>query len=131
MAVSAAVMLAGATKARLSEIAGLAGIFDVRPWQASHPFAIIDADAETDWSHKSGQGREIRLSIAIHDNGERPDRLRRLIAAAQAEMAAIETEPGDWRIVSFAFLRSRIAANGRNGWIGRIDYRVRMLAPPG
>lgn len=128
---TAGAMLAQAARTRLSQVRELTGIFDARPWQAAHPFATVDADAETDWSHKSGQGREVRLAIAIHDAGERPDRLRRLIAAAQEAMAAVETPPGGWRIVSLAFLRSRIVANGREAWIGRIDYRARLLAPDG
>ncbi len=120
--------LAAAAKARLAGIAELSGAFEVRPWQAAHPYATVDTGAETDWSHKTGRGREVRLAIAIRDRGERPDRLRRLIAAAEGAMAAPLQETEGWRTVSLAFLRGRIVPDGRDGWIGTIDYRVRMLS---
>lgn len=121
-------MLIAAARARLAGIAGLSGVFDARPWQAAHPYATVDAGAETDWSHKTGTGRDIRLAITIRDKGERPERLRGLIAAAETAMAGLPAQASDWRIVSLAFLRSRIAADGRDGWIGTIDYRARLLA---
>ena len=120
--------LAAAAKARLAGVAGLNGVFDVRPWQAAHPYAIVDAGVEIDWSHKTGAGREVRLAIAIHDKGERPERLRRLIAAAEGAMDGLAGPAEGWRIVSLAFLRGRVVADGRDGWIGAIDYRARMLA---
>lgn len=128
---SAGAALAAVAKSRLAGIAGLSGVFDVRPWQAAHPYATVDTGAETDWSHKTGQGREIRLAIAIHDKGERPERLRRLIAAAERAMAAPAGEAEGWRIVNLAFLRGRIVPDGRDGWVGTIDYRARMLVIEG
>lgn len=124
-------MLAAAARARLADVAGLTGVFDLRPWQAAHPYATVDAGAEIDWSHKTGAGREIRLAIAIHDKGERPERLRRLIAAAEGAMAGLAVPGEGWRIVSLAFLRGRVVADGREGWIGTIDYRARMLETGG
>ena len=123
--------LAAVAKARLAGVAGLNGVFDVRPWQAAHPYATVDAGAQTDWSHKTGAGREVRLVIAIHDKGERPERLHGLIAAAEGAMDGLEGLAGGWRIVSLVFLRGRIVADGRDGWIGTIDYRARMLAAGG
>jgi hypothetical protein len=128
---SAGEALVNAAAARLAGVAELTGVFDARPWQAAHPYATVDAGAETDWSHKTGAGREVRLAITIRDKGERPERPRRLIAAAENAMAGLAGEAGGWRIVSLVFLRSRIVADGRDGWIGAIDYRVRMLATEG
>ncbi len=120
--------LAIAAKMRLADVTALTGIFDMRPWQAAHPYATVDAGAETDWSHKTGKGREVRLAIAIRDKSERPERLRRIVAAAEQAMASLPGEADGWRIVSLAFLRGRIVPDGRDGWIGTIDYRGRMLA---
>ncbi len=123
--------LAAAAKARLAGVAGLTGVFDARPWQAAHPYATVDAGAEIDWSHKTGAGREVRLVIAIRDKGERPERLRRLIAAAEGAMDGLAGAAEGWRIVSLVFLRGRVVADGRDGWIGTIDYRARMLETEG
>lgn len=120
--------LAAAAKARLAGMAELRGVFEARPWQAAFPHATVDTGAEIDWSHKSGAGREVRLAITIRDKGERTERLRALIAAAEYALSGLAGQADGWRVVSLIFLRSRIVEDGREGWAGTIDYRARMLA---
>ena len=45
----------------LNAIAGLTGVFDGPPARASFPYSTIDAATESDWSHKSGDGREVMV----------------------------------------------------------------------
>jgi hypothetical protein len=61
-------------------------------------------------------------------------RLRRLTAEAEAALAALGGDLGEWRVVSFAFLRSRMVADGGSrgasqppGWASVSEYRARML----
>jgi hypothetical protein len=108
----------------------LGGIYPGRPLQAAFPYAIVECGAETDWGHKSGRGRELRLAVTLRDCGERPDRAQ---AFAQVAEAAIEAglEPEGWHLVTLAMTRRRTLAEGRGGaagWIVAIDYRARMLA---
>jgi hypothetical protein len=126
---TASEVLTAAAMTRLATIASLAGVHEIAPVQAARPFATVEAGSEIDWSHKTGFGREVRLAVTIRDKGERPERLRRLMGAAEAAM--VELGPADdWTVVTLTFLRSRIVAEGKGGWAGILDYRVRMLAAP-
>jgi hypothetical protein len=122
--------LQAAALARLQSVAGLSGAYPGLPLQASMPYAIVEAGAEVDWSHKSGEGREARLAVGLRDQGERPDRIAARMAAAEAALAPPLAVPG-WQLVSFVFLRSRLVREGRGGdsaWSGLIEYRARLLA---
>lgn len=122
-------VLTAAAIARLARIRVLAGVHEGAPIQAARPYATVETGPEVDWSHKTGLGREVRLAVTVRDQGERPERLRMLLAAAEAEMSDLAPASG-WTIVTLSFLRSRIVAEGRTGWAGVLDYRARMLATP-
>lgn len=120
--------LAEAAMAALGRLAGLNGAYDGPPLQAVHPFAVVEAGPETDWSHKSGEGREVRLAVTIRDKGERPTRPRRLMREAEAALASIAGgDTNGWQIVTLAFFRSRLVPGTERGWAGVLDYRARML----
>jgi hypothetical protein len=122
--------LQAAALARLQSVSGLSGIYPGPPLQAALPFATVEAGVETDWGHKSGVGREVRLAIALRDEGERPDRIADRMGAAEAALAAPLPVPG-WQLVSLVFLRSRLVREGRAvdaAWSGLVEFRARMLA---
>jgi hypothetical protein len=103
------------------------GIYDGPPRDAPFPYVAISDGSTTDWSHKSGRGREHRLSIALWDEGLAPARLHTLMAAAEDAIEAMpRTLPGH-TIASLLFLRGRIVRDPAGPWAGRIDYRVRTL----
>jgi hypothetical protein len=111
----------------LKNVPGLSGVHEESPLQAAVPSATVGAGAETDWGHKSGPGRELRLSIALGDEGESPARLRALCGAVEAALDGLETG-GGWRLVTLVFVRSTIAARAPGKWTAGLDYRARMLA---
>lgn len=121
--------------AALGAVPGLA-IHLWRPLQAATPWALVEAGAESDWGHKSGAGREVRLAAILHDKGERPARLHVLAAAAEAALDGLAGEAegaaDGWRIVSLALLRSRIVPPRSAGpdavTAVVIEWRARMLA---
>lgn len=119
--------LAAAASAALAGVAGLNGAYEGPPVQAAFPYARIEAGPESDWSHKSGEGRELRLAITIHDQGERPARLRQLMGTAQAAIGALDGDLGDWRLVTLIFLRSRMLREPGTAWAGAIEWRARLL----
>ena len=102
------------------------GVHEGQPVQAVVPFAVVEAGPETDWSHKSGEGREVRLAVTLRDAGERPVRLRRLMGEAEAAVAGVAVVAG-WRLVKMRFVRSRVVAEARGRWAGVIEYRARLL----
>ena len=124
---SAGEALIAAVAAALGEVAGLNGAYDGPPLQAAYPYATVDIGPEGDWSHKSGEGRELRLSVILRDQGERPARLRALTAEAEAAIGAIGGALDGWQLVTMIFLRSRMLREPGAGWAAAIDYRARML----
>lgn len=120
----------------LQGIGGL-GAFDGAPVQAAFPFALIEPGFESDWGHKSGEGREVRIAISVRDQGERPMRLQRLLRMAASRVNSALTVEG-WQLVTFVTLGSRIVrdrdATAKAGagavqiWAGIIEFRARMLA---
>jgi hypothetical protein len=118
--------LGEAAIAALAGVAALNGVYDGPPLQAALPYAMVEAGPESDWSHKSGVGRELRLTVTIRDGGERPARLRTLVAAAEARIESIGGALDGWRLVTMQFLRSRMLRTDPE-WTAVIDYRARLL----
>ena len=84
-------------------IAGaVSGIYDGPPPRAAWPYMVIDDGATSDWSHKSGRGREHRIGIVIWDDGDSPARLHRLMAETEIAIEGIETPAGEPRLPAIA-----------------------------
>ena len=120
-------VLAESVIAALRAIEGLNGVYDGPPLTAAAPYAIVDAGPESDWSHKSGEGRELRLSILVRDKGERPARLRGLVAGIEDSIMEIGGELGGWRLVNLVFVREAMLREAGAAWSAAIDYRARLL----
>jgi len=113
--------------AALRAVEGLNRVYDGPPLTAAFPYAIVEAGPESDWSHKSGEGRELRLSILVLDKGESPLRLRALAGAVEAAAAGIGTELAGWRLVNLIFLRGSMLRGEDAAWTAAIAYRARLL----
>jgi hypothetical protein len=120
-------VLAEVAIAALRGIEGLNGVYDGPPLTAAFPCAIVEAGPESDWSHKSGEGRELRLSILVRDKGERPARLRELVAAIEGVIVAIDGELSGWRLINLVFVREAMLRETGAAWSAAIDYRARLL----
>lgn len=112
------------------EALALGGVYPGPPLQSAFPHAVVECGPESDWGHKSGRGRELRLAVTLRDCGERPERAE---AFAEVVEAAIEAglDVEGWRVVTLALVRARTVAQGRGGslgWAVALDYRARMLA---
>ena len=112
----------------LRPIAGLSGAFEADPVQAADGHAIVEAGPETDWSHKSGAGREVRVAVTIRGAGESAQRLRALAGEAERALGAIAGDLPGWRIVSMQYLRGRTVREPKGRWASLIEFRARMLA---
>lgn len=123
---SAGEALGAAVAAALQGLEGV-GVHDGPPVQAAFPYAVIETGGESDWGHKSGGGRELRVAAVLRDQGERPARLRRLAGEAEALIAGIAGTLDGWQLVSLTLLRSRIVKDARS-WAATVEYRARMLA---
>jgi hypothetical protein len=99
--------------------------------QAAVCYAVVEPGLESDWSHKSGRGREVRLAVTLWDRGERPARLKALTEEAEAAVLAIVGVLQGWRLVSVHFQRCRTVPPGKGSpdaaWAAVIEFRARML----
>lgn len=103
----------------------LTGIFDGPPARAAYPYVALDATTESDWSHKSGTGREVLVAITLWD--DQPVRLHALadeVEKALDGLAALN----EWQLVTMQLIRRRVVRDVAGPWAAAIDYRARMLA---
>ena len=121
---SAGAVLQAAVVSSLADV-GLNGVFDGPPARAAYPYAATDAGMETDWSHKTGTGREVALAVTVWD--DQPVRLRSIADAVEQRTAAIELS-GEWQLVSLRFVRRRVVRDVAGPWATAIDFRARLLA---
>jgi len=119
--------LAEAAMTALRGVEGLNGVYDGAPLTAAFPHAVIEAGPESDWSHKSGEGRELRLSLLVRDKGERPARLRGLVTEIEDRMTQMGAGLAGWRLVNLVFLREAMLRETGAAWSAAIDYRARLL----
>ena len=117
--------LQAALASALSSEQRLAGIFDGPPARAAFPYAVIDAASESDWSHKSGRGREVLVALTLWD--EEPARLAGLADAVEQLAENVRDVPG-WQLVSMRLLRRRTVRDIAGPWAAAIDFRARLLA---
>lgn len=114
-----------ALSAALAGNSRLTGIYDGPPARANFPYVVIDAGSESDWSHKSGEGREVMVALTLWD--EAPARLAELADAVEAMALAIGEVDG-WHLVSTRLLRRRTVRDVAGPWAAAIDFRARLLA---
>ena len=109
----------------LGGVAGLTGVFDGPPARAAYPSVALDATTETDWSHKSGSGREVLVAITVWD--DEPVRLHELADAVEAAVESLGAVAG-WQLVTMRLIRRRVVRDVAGPWAAAVDFRARMLA---
>ena len=105
-------------------------VFDAPPVRAALPHALVEEPVLADWGTKDWRGREGRLAVTLVDGGERPVRLRGLLAAVEDWLPDMPPDLGaGWRLVQLRFLRSRMIRSGQASgerWTGTAEFMVRM-----
>lgn len=122
---SAGGALQAAIVTALDGVDGLAGVFDGPPARAPFPYATVDASAESDWSHKSGEGREVMAAVTLWD--DQPARLHDLADAVEAASRGVTVVAG-WQLVTMRLVRRRVVRDVAGPWAAAVDFRARMLA---
>lgn len=122
---SAGAALQTAIARSLGMIKGLMGVFDGPPARAAYPYVALDATTETDWSHKSGNGREVLVAVTLWD--DQPVRLHAFADLVEAGLQDLDILDA-WQLVTMQLVRRRIVRDVAGPWAAAIDYRARMLA---
>ena len=122
---SAGGALQSAIATALTAVPELTGVFDGPPARAAYPYAALDATTESDWSHKSGDGREVLVAITVWD--DQPVRLHALADGVEAQLQSLGPTDG-WQLVTMRLVRRRVVRDVAGPWAAAIDFRARMLA---
>lgn len=122
---SAGGALQTAIAAALTGVQDLTGVFDGPPARAAYPYAVVDATTESDWSHKTGDGREVLVAITVWD--DQPVRLHELADQVEASLEALPAI-GGWQLVTMRLMRRRVVRDVAGPWAAAVDFRARMLA---
>jgi hypothetical protein len=122
---SAGASLQAALASVIGTLSELTGVFDGPPARAAYPYAAIDASTESDWSHKSGSGREVLVAVTVWD--DQPARLQALADSVEAQVLATNITDA-WQLVSLNLIRRRTIRDVAGPWATAIDFRARLLA---
>ena len=106
----------------------LNAIVEEAPSRTSLPWLAIVATASSDWSHKTGAGREIRAAFELHCRGDSPDTAAGLVAGIEARIASLPRQQPGFAIIGAHFLRSRAEQRGETVRAILIEYRFRLLS---
>lgn len=98
------------------------------PVRASPPWLGIAASASTDWSHKSGKGREVRLALELHLRGDDPATGSSTLAAIEDRIETLPAVQPGLHIINSTFLRARAEQRPGNLRAVLLEYRFRILA---
>ncbi len=114
-----------ALRAALAGVPGVSGVFDAVPVEAAAPYLTIGPDSVTDWSTKTGKGREHRVLVGVWDDRPSHARAKALLALVEAAVLPLAATSGGWRIAHVLFVRSFVTRDP-DGWShGVADFRIR------
>lgn len=110
--------------------AGLNAIVEEAPIRTALPWLALTASASTDWSNKSGRGREIRIALELNYRGYEQLAEADLIGVLEARMESlpVDQSTAGFRIASLTFLKARAEQRGEALRALVLEYRARVLA---
>ena len=106
----------------------LNAVTEETPLRTSLPWLAIAASASSDWSSKSGPGREVRVALELHCRGDAPDAAASLVAAIESRIEALPRGQNGFDVVTVQFLRARAEQRGESIRAILLEYRFRLLA---
>lgn len=108
---------------------GLNAIVEEAPIKTALPWLALTASASTDWSNKSGRGREIRVALELNYRGYQQLAETDLIGAIEARMESLPTDQSasGFQIASLTFLKARAEQRGEALRSLVLEYRARVL----
>lgn len=108
--------------------ASLNALVEEAPARTSLPWLALVASASTDWSTKSGAGREVRVALELHCRGDAPAAAGDLAAAIERRVEALPRSQQGFVVASTRFLRARAEQRGESRRAILIEYAFRLLA---
>lgn len=103
-------------------------ISEEAPLRTSLPWLAIVASASADWSHKTGEGREVRVAVELQVRGDDPATAATLVRDIEAAIVSLPPDQPTFRVVGIQFLRARTEQRGGTVRAVLLEYRFRLLA---
>jgi hypothetical protein len=103
-------------------------ITEEAPARTALPWLAVAASASTDWSTKTGAGREVRIALELHCRGDTPDAAAALVAAIEARIESLPRVQSGFAIASHRFLRARAEQRAESRRAVLLEYAFRILA---
>lgn len=113
--------------ARLRERVAVTRVFESAAAKGTVPFLTLREWSAGDWGTKDRAGRELRIGVAVRDEGESGARALTLAAEAEAALLSLAGVVAGWRIVTAVPARNVLLPDGAGRWAALVDVRVRML----
>jgi hypothetical protein len=124
--VSARAVLQAVIVVRLNMVAGLR-VFDAPPVRGGVPYAVVEEPVLQQADAAGIAGRTGTMTVVSHDSGERPVRLRQLVAGIEEALEGSSGDVGEgWRLVGVRLVRSRLVKTGEDRWRGVSEFAVRL-----
>lgn len=103
-------------------------ISEEAPLRASLPWLAIVASASVDWSHKTGEGREVRVAVELQTRGDDPATSATMVRDIEDAIVSLPLDQPAFRVAGVQFLRAR--TEQRSGTVRAVllEYRFRLLA---
>lgn len=105
------------------------GVFDQATQRVTAPYVIISDSLSTDWSVKDRTGREVRMALTVHDDGDDAARLGQITDQILIRLNEIPAIQPHFEIAALQYLRSRTRRGDDRRWQVLIEFRVRLLEP--
>lgn len=99
-------------------------VFDAVPVRAGVPHAVLGEPSDSDWGAAGIEGRELRATVTLVDEGEKPLRLRGAMRAAE-DIVLPDPLAGGWRVAGLSVVATRMAKTGTR-WTAVIEWRARL-----
>lgn len=106
----------------------LNAISEEAPLRAALPWLAIVASASADWSHKTGEGREVRIAVELQARGDDPQTAAALVSELEGAILSIPRQQATFHIAGIQFLRARTEQRGGTIRAVLLEYRFRILA---
>ncbi|MET4896181.1 DUF3168 domain-containing protein [Sphingomonadaceae bacterium jetA1] len=100
-------------------------VFDAPPVRGGVPQVVLGEPLESDWGAAGVEGRELRWPATLTDEGERPVRLRAVVAAAEAVRLPAMLADG-WRVAGLVATTTRFVRGAGPRWAVTIEWRARL-----
>jgi hypothetical protein len=106
----------------------LNAIAEEAPARTALPWLALAASASTDWSTKSGAGREVRVALELHCRGDTSEAAATLVSAIEARIDSLPRAQAGFAIASHRFLRARAEQRAESRRAVLLEYAFRLLS---